>query len=665
MAPSGLWIAQRCRKRRGIGEIHRETTGGAYYGGAMKLKRSLSRSKSHKNARASVPMEMEAALRYHQQGDLRQAEAAYRALLGQGAVAPVLLNNLALICRQTGRFPEALALFERACSLAPGDPLLLNNLASEQMRSGLLDKAADSLAKAIAANPSLPGPHVTLGNLHRKQGRFTEAFAAYEQAHRLAPRDPGIHNNLGMVARDRGEFGKAEEWFVKALSLAPGAASTFSNLGLLYLEQGQTAKAIACYDQALRQRPDWDTAWDNKLMGLCYQSLPKATVAEAHRQWGERHGKLLAQDQPKRQAGQPARSIRIGYVSADFRRHSVSCFMEPVLAHHDRTHFEVYCYANVARPDEVTECLKSMATWRDIAALSDDEAARLVREDKIDVLVDLSGHTEGNRLLLFARKPAPVQATYLGYPNTTGLATIDYRLTDGIADPAGEEEYHTEKLERLPSGFLCYQPAAAPAIVARPPGGEGSGITFGSFNTLAKNSPEVLRCWVAILNKVPGSRLLLKYKPLADEGVRARIREEFGAAGLSEPEKRLVLKGHVADTEAHFAMYNQIDLALDTFPYNGATTTFEALWMGVPVITLATDRHVGRVGASILNRIGRGDWVAGSEEEYVAKAVALAQDHGERGRCHQTLRECLRNSPLMDGPAFCRELEEVYRRWLV
>ncbi|MEW6502091.1 MAG: tetratricopeptide repeat protein [Thermodesulfobacteriota bacterium] len=630
----------------------------------MKLKRQLARSRPHKDIKARGGAELEAALRYHQQGDLRQAEAAYRALLDRGPVAPLLLNNLALICRQTGRFSEALALLERASSVSPADPLLLNNLASEQMRAGLWDRAAGTLAKAIATNPSLPGPHVTLGNLHRKQGRFTEALAAYEQARRLAPRDAGIHNNLGMLARDKGEFGKAEEWFARALSLAPGAASTFSNLGLVFLEQGQTAKAIASYDQALKQRPDWETAWDNKLMGLCYQSLPKATVAEVHRQWGERHGKLLPTEQPKPPADRAQRPIRIGYVSADFRRHSVSCFLEPILAHHDRAHFEVSCYANVARPDEVTGRLKTMATWRDIAGLSDDEAALLVRQDRIDILVDLSGHTEGNRLLLFARKPAPVQATYLGYPNTTGLAAIDYRLTDAVADPAGEEEYHTEKLERLPSGFLCYQPAAAPAIVARPPAAERGGITFGSFNTLAKNSPAVLRCWVAILNKVPGARLLLKYKPLSDEGVRARIREEFRAAGLAEPEKRLVLVGHVADTEAHFAMYNQIDVALDTFPYNGATTTCEALWMGVPVITLATDRHVGRVGASILNRLGRGDWVAASEEEYVAKAVALAQDEEERARCHRTLRNSLRNSSLMDGPAFCRALEEVYRRWV-
>lgn len=630
----------------------------------MKLKRQLARSRPHKDIKARGAADLEVALRYHQQGDLRQAEAAYRALLDRGPVAPLLLNNLALICRQTGRFSEALALLERASSVSPADPLLLNNLASEQMRAGLWDRAADTLAKAIATNPSLPGLHVTLGNLHRKQGRFTEALAAYEQARRLAPRDAGIHNNLGMLARDRGEFSKAEEWFARALSLAPGAASTLSNLGLVHLEQGQTAKAIASYDQALKQCPDWETAWDNKLMGLCYQSLPKTTVAEVHRQWGERHGKLLSTEQPKPPADRAQRPIRIGYVSADFRRHSVSCFLEPILAHHDRAHFEVSCYANVARPDEVTGRLKTMATWRDIAGLSDDEAARLVRQDRIDILVDLSGHTEGNRLLLFARKPAPVQATYLGYPNTTGLAAIDYRLTDAVADPAGEEEYHTEKLERLPQGFLCYQPAAAPAVMARPAAAEAGGITFGSFNTLAKNSPAVLRCWVAILNKVPGSRLLLKYKPLSDEGVRARIREEFGAAGLAEPEKRLVLVGHVADTEAHFAMYNQIDVALDTFPYNGATTTCEALWMGVPVITLATDRHVGRVGASILNRLGRGDWVAASEEEYVAKAVALAQDGQERARCHQTLRNSLRNSSLMDGPAFCRALEEVYRRWV-
>lgn len=630
----------------------------------MKLKKQLVRSRQKKTTGIGKPVDMEAVLQYHRQGDLGQAESMYRALLAQGTVVPDVLNNLALICNATGRFHEARGFFEKACSLSPGDPLLLNNLASVQMRLGLFDKAAESLARSIAAYPRLPGPYITLGNLHRKQGRFAEAFAAYEQAQRLAPNEPGIPNNFGMLYRAKGKLGKAEEWFKKALSLQPGTAKTLSNLGLVYLEQGRTVAAIACYDEAIGLRPDWDTAWSNKLMALNYQALPRAEVAAAHRQWGERHAKLSVSGRTNSHTISANRPVRIGYVSGDFRRHSVACFMEPILAHHDRARFEVYCYANVARPDEVTGRLKTMATWRDIVWLSDDEAARLVRQDGIDILVDLSGHTEGNRLLLFARKPAPVQATYLGYPNTTGLAAIDYRLTDAVADPAGEEEYHTEKLERLPQGFLCHQPAAAPAIMARSPAAEAGGITFGSFNTLAKKSPAVLRCWVAILNKVPGSRLLLKYKPLSDEGVRARIREEFGAAGLAEPEKRLVLVGHVVDTEAHFAMYNQIDVALDTFPYNGATTTCEALWMGVPVITLATDRHVGRVGASILNRLGRGDWVAGSEEEYIAKAVALAQDGQERARCHQTLRNSLRNSSLMDGPAFCRALEEVYRRWL-
>ena len=631
----------------------------------MKLKKQLIRSKQKKITNFRNPGDMEAAIRYHQQGELAHAERIYRALLARGMVAPDVLNNLALICNATGRFNESQNFFEKACALSPGDSLLLNNLASVQMRLGLFENAAECLAKSIAAQPRLPGPYITLGNLHRKQGRFAEALLAYEQAYSLAPHDPGILNNFGMLYRAKGELGKAEDWFKKALSLRPDAAKTLSNLGLVYLEQGQTAAAIACYDKAITLLPNWDPAWSNKLMALNYQVLPKAAVADAHRLWGKRHTKLLAAKETSRIEKSLNRPIRIGYVSGDFRRHSVACFIEPILTHHDCEQFDVYCYANVSRPDEVTARLKSLAIWRDIFTLSDDEAARLVQTDKIDILIDLSGHTEGNRLLLFARKPAPVQATYLGYPTTTGLNAIDYRLTDTLADPPGEEKYYTENLVRLPRGFLCFKPAAAPDIMPQTCSREKKhGIVFGSFNNLAKLSSETIRCWAAILNRVPESRLLLKYKPLSDELVQERIREEFRMAGLAEPEKRLDLLGHLADTTAHFSLYNQIDIALDTFPYNGTTTTCEALWMGIPVITLAGDRHACRVGASILQSMDRGEWIAIDDEQYVTKAVALAQNHPQSAIYRRSLRNSMLASPLMDAHTFCRELEKVCRSWL-
>jgi predicted O-linked N-acetylglucosamine transferase (SPINDLY family) len=350
-------------------------------------------------------------------------------------------------------------------------------------------------------------------------------------------------------------------------------------------------------------------------------------------------------------------------MSPDFRRHSVAYFFEPLLAHHDKSRFDIHCYANFPSEDEVTFRLQSLAGhWRNIYGMKDKDVADIVRRDGIDILVDLSGHTGGNRLRVFALKPAPVQVTYLGYPDTTGLKTIDYRFTDAEADPPGlTERYHSEKLVRLPSGFLCYRPPdRAPEVQPLPAAARNGHVTFACFNNFPKLSPQILRVWARILASLPTARLLVKSLALADAESQQYARDYFIGHGL--PIERIVMLPRDGSSYDHLRRYGEADIALDVYPYAGTTTTFEALFMGLPVVSLRGRAHVSRVGGSILTRVGAADWVCDDEEAYVARALDLAGDVGRLGELRRSLRQRLLASPLCDGAAFARQVEEAYLR---
>jgi protein O-GlcNAc transferase len=352
-------------------------------------------------------------------------------------------------------------------------------------------------------------------------------------------------------------------------------------------------------------------------------------------------------------------------VSCDFRRHSVFYFIEPLLAQHDRRQVEVFCYSDVLTADEQTERIKRAAdVWRDVAPLDDAQLAERVREDRIDVLVDLMGHARGGRLLAFARRPAPVQMTYLGYPNTTGVDAIGYRLTDEWVDPTGAADgWHTEKLVRLAHGFLCYRPDPDAPDVSESPALRNGFVTFGSFNNLAKVSVATMRLWGRILRDVPGSRLLLKYRSLGDEPTCAIVRQRMAQADV--PVDRVDMVGPEPDHRTHLASYARVDVALDPFPYNGATTTCEALWMGAGVVTLAGIVHAGRVGVSILTRAGLGELVATDENAYFGIATNLARDIDQLARMRRQMRDRVSGSPLRDEPALARDVEAAYRKmWM-
>lgn len=636
---------------------------------------------------------LEAALALHRAGRLDEAEAAYRALLALTPDDPDALHFVGLIAHQKGRHGDAAALVTRAVALAPDRPTFHFNLGTVLMALRRTADAAAAFTEAARLAPDGAETWISLGTASGRLGRYGEAASAFTRAAALAPEaarawsglaaarrgerkpeealaaaeqavacDPALAEarlNLGNTLYDLGRLYEAEAAFHAAAGLASDNAEIPYNLGNLYQAWGRLADARAAYDRALVLAPAHAKAHANALLCRLYGAdETEQSLYDAHCVWGDRHSTAPAR--PRRDASN--RPLRIGYVSPDFRRHSCAYFIEPVLAAHDPAAVEVFCYASVGRPDAVTERLKAMAPhWRDIAGDDDATAADRVIADGIDILVDLAGHTDGNRLGIFARRPAPVQAAWLGYPATAGLAAIDWRLTDALADPPGDaDRWHRETLYRLPRCFHCYRPPTDAPAVSALPGAGGAPVTFGSFNTLAKCGAEVVALWSAVLAALPGSRLVLKNRMLDADGARDHVAGLFADHGIGA--ERLVLRGWIAHDDGPLAAYHDIDIGLDPFPYNGTTTTCEALWMGVPVVTLRGHRHAARVGASLLGAIGRADWVAADAEDYKRIALALAADRDALADQRAGLRAVVSASPLRDEAGFARALEDAYRK---
>lgn len=524
-----------------------------------------------------------------------------------------------------------------------------------------------ALRRAAELLPDDASAHNNLGLAEHGAGRLEAAVAAFGRALRLAPDFAQAHNNLGNALKDLGRLDDAEAAFGRALACKPDHDIALLNLGQLLTELGRNDEAVALYRRALAIRPDNDAVHDNLLLTMLYSERhPAAEVFAAHRAYAERLERPLEAGRlPHENVPEPGRRLRVGYVSPDFRQHSVAHFAEVVLAQHDRRAVEVCCYFSGSRPDVVTRRLQGLADrWVDCAGLDDEALARRIRADGIDVLVDLAGHTANNRLLVFARKPAPVQVTWLGYPATTGLQAMDYRLTDGLCDPVGGTEgLHSEALWRLPVMF-CYRGSGEDRgpIVERPPGETRGFVTFGSFNNYAKVSDAALQCWARVLDRVPTARLLLKIKGIETASFRQATEARLRRAGLPLERVDLVPWGR-----SPYSLYQDVDLALDPFPYNGTTISMECLTMGVPFVALAGDTCVSRMGVTILTNAGLPELIAATEQDYVELAVRLATDAGWLRALRSGLREKVVRSPLMDEVGFTRQLESAYRgmweRW--
>lgn len=630
----------------------------------------------------------------YQSGDLNAAEARIRRAIEMVPDSPSMKCNLGLVLKDQGHLKEAEAAFLGAVDLAPGLVSAHNNLGLILLELDRVDDAEAALHKALELAPNNADAHHNLGNLLRRRGDFQAAEDAFRKAideqsnraetwnnlgltlmdqgrlddgveafHGALARNPAYgqaHNNLGAALMDLGRLSEAEISVRQALEINPNSAPALTNLGNCLKNQGRINEATTAMRKALTIAPDSAITHSSLIFLLDDDpSLDLAAHQEERRRWAEAHAHSLApRIRTHDNDPDPERRLRIGYVSADFRRHSAASAFGPVLFNHDHEHFEFICYSGVIHEDDLTARFRAKAiAWRDVRGLTDDELAEQIRGDNIDILVDLSGHSAGHRLLAFARKPAPVQVSGWGHGTGTGLAAIDYLISDPVMVRGEERSLFAEVVADLPCNFLYMPPDKVPPVAPLPAETAGY-VTFGCFNRREKISAQSIELWSEILGAVPESRLLLKASELSDEKVCAALKDGFAAHGIAED--RLVLKGRTSQY-AHLDAYGQIDIALDPFPHSGGISTAEALWMGAPVVTLLGRSISGRNAASILTAVGLDEFIAEDPRRYRDIAVTLARDIEKLGEFRAALRERAARSPLGDITAYVQAVETAYR----
>jgi predicted O-linked N-acetylglucosamine transferase (SPINDLY family) len=568
-------------------------------------------------------------------------------------------NNLGGVLQESGRHEDAIAVYRRAIAIDPANAAAYSNLGSAWNDAGRLDLAVPALHQAIALDPGHAEAHGNLGVALHALGRCDLAIAAYRRALKLEPRSAVISTNLGNALNDAGQPELAAGFLGRALELEPDYAEAHNSLGNVFKDQGRLDEAMACLRRAVALQPDHAAAASNLLFtAQLHPDYDARTILAEHRNWAQRFAApLAAQIQPHTNDRSPGRKLRVGFVSPDFRSHPVGRLLRPLFAHRDRARAEFLVYSDVRADDDVTRELKPLAeSWRKIAGMSHSEVADRIRNDRVDVLVDLALHTAGNRMLVFARKPAPVQVTMLGLPSTTGLDTIDYRITDPYLDPPGEGDGdYSEKSIRLPHCFWCYQPERDSPPVAELPALRHGFVTFGCLNQFPKVSRPTLELFVNILRSLPESRLVLS-APVGRH--RRAIHSLFRDAGIASGRVAFVAR---LPFSRYLERYHDLDLCLDPFPFCGGTTTMDALWMGVPVITLAGRTAVGRGGVSILSNLGLTELIARTPEQYVDLAVAWGEDQARLAELRAGLRPRMQSSPLADGKQYAAGVEAAFR----
>ncbi|HMD54065.1 MAG TPA: tetratricopeptide repeat protein [Phycisphaerae bacterium] len=642
-----------------------------------------------------LPIEdvLDAAIKHHQAGRFAAAESIYHEILAQHPEHADTLHLLGVLATQAGQNKLAVHYIGRAITINPKSPIFYNNLGSALLMMGSHDLAAASFRSALQLKPDYAQAHTNLGNVLKDQNQLEQAVECYRAALRFKPDLFEAYNNLGNALQALGRSEEAAAAYRDAITLKPDYAEAFNNLGVALTGLGRLDAGIAAYHAALEIKKDYPEAYNNLGSALkdqgrideaidayrtCSQIRPD--LAQVHsnyvynllfhpdyddqkthielEEWNRRHAVPLKNFiQPFANRPDPERRLRIGYVSPDFRRHVIGWNLLPLLQQHDRKMFEIFCYSNVAKPDEFTQRFHGLSDgWRDITTIDDQRAAQMIRQDGIDILVDLAMHMAGNRLLVFARKPAPIQVTFMGYPGTTGLETMDYRLTDQYLDPPEPQEaFYTEQSIRLPDTFWCYssqneesKPNDLPAI-------KNGFVTFGCLNNFCKVNDGVLKLWARVLSAIPHSRLMV----LAPKGqVRRQSLSKLGRDGIAS--ERIEFMDFQPRLE-YLNTYHRIDIGLDTQPYNGHTTSLDSLWMGVPVVTLIGKTEVGRAGWSQLCNVGLQELAARTPEEYVNIAAKLAGDLPRLKELRAALRPRMQTSPLMDAKRFARNVEAAYR----
>jgi len=571
------------------------------------------------------------AIELHQAGQLRQAKAQYREILNSQPDHPDALHLYGLVCHQLGDHETAIRYIRKAVERVPAQAVLRNNLGDALHRAGQIDEAVQQLNIALELRPGYAGAHQNLSSIYLKTGSHELALSHCKRACEL-------------------DEGRPEAWF---------------NLGLCYLDHVLLEDCVEAFRKALALRPDYQAAVTSLIyvLNLLPDSSPKAVSEETRRVATAAFTKApVTSVQPTSRQRIASEPIRIGYVSGDFCRHAVNYFFEPVIEHHDKSAFEVYCYADVVKPDDATARLQAnTAHWRDILGCSDSELMSQVQTDRIDILVDLAGYTRHNRLQAFARQSAPVQLSWLGFPNTSGLPAMHFRIVDSTTFPSDEADMGTETLIRMPTGFACFRPPAQAPQVLDAPCLKNGYITLGSLHKLEKLNPQVIELWADVLRENPNTRLVLARDQL-DEWHQARLQGLFSQHNIAL--ERLQMLELDAQGQSFFELFAGIDILLDVFPWSGHTLACCALWMGVPVVSISGNSHAGRMVASVLNSLGLNEWVAADGATYVGIIKKLCSDPSQLIITRRELRQRFSRSSLRDEISFTRQLESQYRRIL-
>jgi len=641
----------------------------------------------------TIPQAFQLALQHHQTGRLADAEALYRQILAVQPNHADALHLLGVIAQQVGRhelaiesirkaividpnnflahsnlgetyrtmgqLDEAIASHRRALQLKPDSPEAHNNLGIALAELGRLDQAIVEYRSALELKPGFPEAHNNLGNALRDRGQVSEAISACHRALELKPTYPEAHNNLANALRHRGRLDEAIASYRSALALKPNYPEAHNNLGVALKDQGALDGSIAVFRHALQLKPDDARTHSNLIYTLHFHPGHNArSISEEQHRWNLQFSEPLKQFvQPHQNDASPNRRLRVGYVSPDFRDHVVGRYLLPLFQCHDRQNFEILCYAGVMQSDKLTEEFRRGALhWRGTVGVGDEALAEMIRQDGVDILVDLTQHMAGNRLPMFARRPAPVQVSFAGYPESTGLEAIEYRISDRYLEAGtANVEFGKKELVCLIESFWCYDPGGIDLEVNRLPAKESGILTFGCLNNSSKVNEQSLRLWARVLEKSPGSRIVL----VAGVGShRQHTLETLRREGVEADRVQFV---DYSPRREYLQLYHHLDIALDPFPYNGGITTCEALWMGIPVISLAGETPVSRAGLSLLTNLGLPELVAHTDGEYIAIAESLAGDLPRLAELRRSLRDRMKHSVLMDAPRFARHVEQAYR----
>jgi len=597
-------------------------------------------------------------------GKVDESIAASGRALQLSANSTEAMSNLASALYVAKRFADAAPVYRRLVSLQPKDAVATYHLGMSLRSIGKIDEAIAALASAIALRSDIPDWHFRLATALRDRGHLDDAVSALRTVIAMEPTHAEAHNFLGMIFSERASIDEAIACYQKAIEVKPTFGGAYNNLGNALKEIGRVSEAIPLYREADRLQPD-SRIVGNMLYSMHFDaSFNARQLLAEHAKWDDRFAKPLRDSiAPHSNNRDPNRRLKIGYVGLDLREHPVGRFLLPLLANHDHSQFEIHCFTDLLRPDHLTQLMQQHTDrWHPTSALSHEALAQLIRKEQIDVLIDLNMHMDGTRLLAFARKPAPVQITYLAYCSTTGVAAMDYRMSDPYLDPpGGNESVYSEKTVRLPRTYWCYQAPPYEAELTPLPAASKGYVTFASLNTFSKVTPATLDTWATIISNVPGSHLLIH---TGEGSHRRQILGRFTSAGIDA--SRVEFVGRVP-IDVYMRNYKSVDIALDPFPYVGGTTTCDALWMGVPVITLRGETAVARGGVSLLSNVELPELIAKDVTDYIRIATSLASDRARLAQLRSTLRDRLIASPVMNASQFARDFEallrDAWKRW--